>query len=81
MIWLTLGGCIFSSLVLVISTLPSDNVTYMFQSVIKTTNPLIPQRAGVIPMPTGSHYIIPRFCASLIHGARGPSRKTLACIY
>ena len=49
---------------------PADNVTYAFRHEI--TNPLIPQEAAVIPMPTGSHYHTKVLCSATLSGRRQP---------
>ena len=72
----TLGGCICSWLLLIFDIffiLPDDVSHVPVRQ--KITNPLIPQQACVIPMPTGNHYQA-RSCARL-HWAGGVSRKTL----
>ena len=74
-IWLTLGGCMFSwKLLYSYFTLRQCDVYVPVRH--KITNALILQQAAVIPRPTGSHYVLPRSCAPL-HGAGGASRKPL----
>ena len=45
------------------------------------SNSLIPRQAGVIPMPTGSHYQAKAFCSATLSGRRQPQNPCPSTLY